>query len=538
VRGLSGNWQTYRDRLSKKWENKVTKMKYGGSMARYKPYKYDQMVMIPISFQDQLEPGTLEYTINELVEHHIDPSVFEARYQNDSTGAKAIHPKLLLKVILFGYSRGMISSRQIERACGENILFMALSGGCRPDHSTLAHFVSSMQKEIESIFGNILLVCDELDLLGGTHFSLDGVKLPSNASKEWSGTFKELKKKRAKLQEKLQQVITEHIRQDGLSNSATDRHQQQEKRLLHLVERLNEFLQEEKPKIGKGRKEIQSNLTDHQSAKMPTSHGVIQGYNAQALVDGKRQVIVHAEAFASQDHDNLAPMLERAKKNMQDIGKTPDYFKGRQLTADSNYYSYANLVLCQAESLDAYIPDMQFRKRDQRFIEQQRFKNGIHSRKRSTAKEKTFTAADFVFDDSKQAYLCPQGKVLKRGARSQRNRYRVYDIYRARQEDCACCQVRSRCLSKPDTPRRNLSVEVKGQQPSLIEQMKAKIDAMQGKQIYARRLAIVEPVFANIRIQKRLDHFTLRSKAKVDVQWKLFALLHNIGKIHHYGLAQ
>jgi transposase len=508
-------------------------------MARYKPYKYDQMVMVPVLFQHQLEPGTLEHTINELVEHHIDLSVFEARYQNDSTGAKAIHPKLLLKVILFAYSRGMISSRQIERACSENILFMALSGGYRPDHSTLAHFVSSMQKEIESIFGNILLVCDELDLLAGTHFSLDGVKLPSNASKEWSGTFKELTKKRDKLQAKLQQVIREHIRQDGLSGSETDRRQHQQKRLLHQVQRLHAFLQAQKPKIGKGRKEIQSNVTDNQSAKRPTSQGVIQGYNAQAFVDSKHQIIIHAEAFSSQDHENLAPMISGAQQNLQDLGKEPDYFKGRQLTADSNYYSYTNLALCQAESLDAYIPDMQFRKRDQRFIEQHRFNNRIHTLrgKRSTAKEKTFTATDFVFDDAQQVYRCPQGKVLKRGARSQHNRYRVYDIYRARQKDCAHCQVRSRCLSKPDTPRRNLSVEVGSQQPSLIEQMKAKIDTPQGQQIYARRLAIVEPVFANIRLQKRLDHFTLRSKAKVDVQWKLFALVHNIGKIHHYGLA-
>lgn len=500
-------------------------MKYGGSMARYKPYKYDKMVMVPILFQHQLEPGTLEHTINELFEHHIDLSVFESRYQNDSTGARAIHPKLLLKVILFAYSRGIISSRQIERACSENILFMALSGGYLPDHSTFAHFVSSMQKEIESIFGNILLVCDELDLLAGTHFSLDGVKLSSNASKEWSGTFKELKKKQDKLQAKLQQVITEHIRQDGLSSSETERHPQQEKRLLHQVERLNQFLQEQKPKAGKERKEIQSNVTDNQSAKMPTSHGVIQGYNAQAWVDAKRQIIVHAEAFSSQDHENLAPMMAGAKKNMQGIGKDRDYFIGRQLTADSNYYSLASLALCQAECLDAYIPDLQFRKRDQRFSDQQRFKYGIHPRKRSAAREKTFSAADFVFDDSKQVYLCPQGKVLKRGARNQRNRYKVYNIYRARKEDCASCPIRSRCLSKPDTPNRNLSLEVENQHPNLIEQMKAKIDTPQGRHIYARRLAIVEPVFANIRIQKRLDHFTLRSKVKVDVQWKLFALV-------------
>jgi len=185
--------------------------------------------------------------------------------------------------------------------------------------------------------------------------------------------------------------------------------------------------------------------------------------------------------------------------------------------------------------LDAYIPDMQFRKRDPRFMEQQRFKDGIHPRKRPVAKAKTFTAADFVFDEANQVYRCPQGKVLKRGARSQRNRYRVYDIYRARQADCDNCRVRSKCLSKTNTPRRNLSIEVEGQQPDLIEQMKARIDTAEGKRIYARRLAIVEPVFANLRIQKRLDHFTLRTKAKVDVQWMLFALIHNIGKIHQYG---
>jgi transposase len=193
------------------------------------------------------------------VENHIDLSVFEGRYQNDDTGATAINPKVLLKVILFAYSRGMINSRQIERACAENILFMALSCGYRPDHSTIAQFVSSMQKEIESIFSNILLVCTELDLLGGTHFSLDGVKLPSNASKEWSGTFKELENKRDKLQAGLQQVLAEHIQTDGLPGHELERRQKQDKRLQHQAERLNQFLQDQQPKIGKGGKEVQCN---------------------------------------------------------------------------------------------------------------------------------------------------------------------------------------------------------------------------------------------------------------------------------------
>ena len=173
-------------------------------MAKYKPSNENQMVMLPISLQDQLVSGTLEHTISELVDKHVDLSVFDERYNNDVIGAAAIHPKILLKVILLAYAKGMISSRQIERACHENIIFIALSYGYAPDHSTIAAFVSSMQNEISSIFSDILVVCEELELLGGTHFSLDGVKLSANVSKEWSGSIDELKHKRDKLQEKLE----------------------------------------------------------------------------------------------------------------------------------------------------------------------------------------------------------------------------------------------------------------------------------------------------------------------------------------------
>ena len=90
-------------------------------------------------------------------------------------------------------------------------------------------------------------------------------------------------------------------------------------------------------------------------------------------------------------------------------------------------------------------------------------------------------------------------------------------------------------MKKADTVRRNLSIQVESQSPNLIDEMKAKIDSEEGKRIYARRLGIVEPVFSNICVQKRMDRFTLRTKRKVDVQWGLFALVHNIGKIHVFG---
>jgi transposase len=506
-------------------------------MAKFKPLNENQMVMLPISLQDQLVPETLEHTINEWVEKHLDLSVFDARYNNDETGAAAIHPKILLKVILLAYARGMISSRQIERACHENIIFIALSYGYAPDHSTIAQFISSMQSEIQSIFSNILLVCEELGLLDGTHFSLEGVKLSANVSKEWSGTIADLKHKRDKLQDKVRRVLAEHAQADKQPETVVARQKKRERRFQLQVERLNDFLKDHEPKRGSNRKEIQSNAVDNESVKLPTSHGVVQGYNAQALVDSKHQVILAAEAFASQDHENLKPMLDGAKKNLVAIGKEPTFFEGKELTADSNYHSLNSLTVCKDEKLNAYIPDIQFRKRDPRFADQERFKDGVHGRQRPDPKPSPFSASDFSFDAAKQVYLCPHGKELSCHARNQTNRFRTYDVYHARVEDCAACPLRSRCLSKSDSSRRYLSIQVDTQQPNLIDEMKAKIDCELGKRIYARRLAIVEPVFANICVHKRMHRFTLRSKRKVDVQWTRtrFALVHNIGKIHMFG---
>ncbi|MBI4759810.1 MAG: IS1182 family transposase [Chloroflexota bacterium] len=503
-------------------------------MAKYKPCNDKQMIMLPISLQDQLVPGSLEHTINVVVDEHLDLSVFDARYRNDQTGAAAIHPKILLKVILLAYAKGMLSSRQIERACRENVIFIALSYGYAPDHSTIAAFISSMQAEIESLFCNVLLVCEELNLLGGTHFALDGVKLSANVSKEWSGTFDELKRKRDKLQEKLQQVMAEHLQADQQPEVEIERQRKRERRLQNQIERLNEFLAQNKPKRGSNGKEIQSNAVDNDSVKMPSSHGVIQGYNAQALVDSKHQIILVAEAFASQDHDNLEPMLAGVKDNLRAIGKDGTYFAGKQLTADSNYHSLRSLTVCQREQLDAYIPDICFRSRDPRFAERDRFQDGLHGRQRPAAKPDIFTLSDFSFDPLTQTYRCPNGKHLTLHARNQINRYRTYDVYHARPADCAACPLRSRCLSKASASRRYLSVPI-FQPPNLIDAMKAKIDSPPGRKIYAGRLRIVEPVFANICFHKRMNRFTLRTKPKVDVQWRLYAMVHNIGTIHAFG---
>jgi len=386
-----------------------------------------------------------------------------------------------------------------------------------------------MKDEILPLFRDVLLVCEEMNLLGGTMFALDGCKLPSNASKEWSGTFPELQKKKQKIEAKVAQLLEEQMQTDreqdepsGLRASSSSQQQLVEK-LQKKAELIDKWLTENQPKIGAAGRERQSNITDNDSATMMTSHGVVQGYNGQGLIDAKHQVIVHGEAFGNgQDHGHIPPMLTGALENLQRLGHEPDYFKEKILTADSNYHTQVNLQECQELGLDAYIPDRKFRNRDPRFATQKR------------QQARRFTLKDFHYEESLDQYICPQGKILKLLVKRVLDHGHLYRKYIAAEQDCQTCPLKSRCIYGKGGKRKHLAVPI-GE--SLSKQMVEKIDTEPGRRIYPQRLAIVEPVFANIRSNKRLDRFTLRGKIKVNIQWLMFCLVHNIEKILNYGMA-
>jgi transposase/IS5 family transposase len=504
-------------------------------MAKFKAYDYRQRVFLPVSLEDQLLPGTLEFAIHTLVETRLDTTGFEQKYRNEETGRRAYDPKILLKIVLLGYARGLISSRKIEQACRENVVFIALACGQQPDHSTIATFVSSMKDEILPLFRDVLLVCQEMDLLGGTFFALDGLKLPSNASKEWSGTKSEMQKKKERLEAKVQQLLEEHAQGDregdrgpGPDGPDGKNREKQIKRLQQQAERIEKWLKGNVAKYGTTGKEISSNLTDNESAKMKTAHGVIQGYNSQALIDGKHQVIVHAQAFGrGQDYAHGPPMLEGALENLQGLGHGKEYFAGRIFTADTNYHSEPNLHKCQELGLDAYIPDRHFRRRDPRYAAQRRY----------WPRRQRFALEDFHYEEATDHYLCPQGKRLRRIAKKAYAEGLVNRIYVAEEQDCQCCPVYLRCLTARGGKKRYLRVPIGVELTNFSKRMAGKVDSEWGRKIYPQRFAVAEPVFANIRTHKRLDRFTLRGKAKVNIQWLLYCMVHNIEKITNFGSA-
>jgi len=149
--------------------------------------------LLPVVFADRIRPGSFEYALCHLLDR-IDLSVFEARYRNESGGASAYHPRVLLKIVLLAYSRGITSSRVIEALCRRDVQFMAVSGDTQPQFTTIAGFVSRGAAEIGGLFTEVLLVCSLQGLIGREMFAIDGVKLPSNASKAKSGTRKEMQR--------------------------------------------------------------------------------------------------------------------------------------------------------------------------------------------------------------------------------------------------------------------------------------------------------------------------------------------------------
>jgi transposase len=512
-------------------------------MARYKPYDVTQDKFIPVSFRDQILSGSFEYALNEIVDQHIDLALFEARYANDETGRLAYDPAVLLKIVLYGYYKGIVSSRKLAEACERNIQFMALSADTRPHFTTIADFVGQMHREVAGVFTDVLMYASELNLIGRDTFAIDGCKLPSNASKQWSGTLKDLRHKQKKLETAAQKIVARHRSQDAEEKLSPVVVQEDKKRATYerKIERIKDFLKTAKPNIGHSGNERKSNITDPDSAKMSTNHGVIQGYNGIAVVDAKHQIVVTAEAHGEgQEAHLLAPMIETTREQCQTAKIAEDIFEGTKLTADAGYSSQASVQYTQEQNIDAVIADRNHRQRDPAFAHADRYKERTREEKRRRAgsNPRRFTAKDFDYDEKHRTCRCPAGNLLYRNGNNIDVNGYLGVKFRGAKSVCGPCTVRHRCLTTPDqTETKQVTIfigksESRKERP--IERMKRKFDTVMGRYTYNQRIAIVEPVFANLQ-NKGMRRFTLRGKDKVDAQWKLFALVHNIEKIAHRG---
>ena len=257
-------------------------------MPRYKPVDRSPR-FLAVVLEEQIQPGTFEFALDHLIDKELDCSDLDAKFSNDETGASAYDPRVMLKIVLLGYSRGLISSRAIEAACINQVVFMAISGDTTPAYTSIAKFVRELGPAIEPLFAQVLLVCDRMGLIGKQMFAIDGVKLPGNASKERSGTHAELLHRAERLEKAARKIVAAHRSTDETSNEATleDKRQTRIEALSKEAQAMRRFVANTRAKTNAKGQPLKGNVTDNDSAKMATSKGVIQGYAAQAAVDAK-----------------------------------------------------------------------------------------------------------------------------------------------------------------------------------------------------------------------------------------------------------
>ena len=315
-------------------------------MPRYKKIHENQLMFIGLSAKGQFEIESFEFAIHQLIEKEIDTSLFDHRYKNDHFGASAYHPKILLKIILLAYAKGITSSRVIQSLCEDNFAFITLAGGLQPKKSKIADFVRILPQEIESVFTQVLCVCYQMGLIGNRMFAIDGCKMPSNASKEWSGDKADFTKKKNKLEKAIRYMIQKHQAEDT-KNKAPNRYEDERKQIEKLIKtnrKIKTFLRSHKDKPGKRQKTVKSNITDNESAKMKCAKGVIQGVNAVTVADAKHQVVLGMQVFDSVDECFfLKPLIEQVRVRLQRFFPDQDVLKMIQFLADSGFCNEVNL---------------------------------------------------------------------------------------------------------------------------------------------------------------------------------------------------
>jgi transposase len=429
----------------------------------YRSYLPDQDLLLPPSLREWLAEDHLVYFVSEVVDQ-LDLSAIHAVYGEEKRGQPPYDPRLMTKLLVYGYCTGVFSSRRMQKRLQEDIPFKVLAAGNEPDFRTISDFRKIHIGTLQNLFEQVLEIALESGTVKLGRVSLDGTKVKANASKHKAMSYGRMKEKQQQLKEEVKQLLAqaeaadeEEDRRHGdrRGEELPDELRRRETRLAKIKmakkvveQRAREKAAEEGKGAGEAKKaqpadKDQYNFTDPESRIMKGADGFVQGYNAQAAVEAERGLIVgQLVTEAANDKEQLKPMVEAIQ---QQSGQLPE-----AILADSGYCSDGNLEYLESSEqperkIDAYI---------------------------ATGKQK--------HDERRQP--CKRGPLPKGATR--------------------------------------------------VDRMKRKLQTKMGKAIYAARKCVVEPVFGQIKQARGFRQFLLRGKAKVEGEWALVCLTHNILRLY------
>jgi len=469
-------------------------------LAKFKQNRQSHVMLLPPSIDDFIPESHFARVVSSIVDK-LNTNSIENKYSH--LGQNTYHPKILLKILFYGYATGSRSGRKLAGLCEVDCAFMYLSQMYRPDFRTINDFRKNNAFEIEGFFVDVVKVCAGLGMVKVGAISIDGSKIRANASakrtKDRQGYEKWLEKLEGEIKQILKEADEVDAKEDDLYGDNRGDELPKEIRKKHaLKEKIEEILKDfddRNPKI---------NLTDPDANFMKAPKSAIDtAYNGQIAVTDNQIIVAADVSKSANDRGELSKMIEQTEDGLD--------IEINQILADSGYSSCDNYEYLARREKDAYIPDQYFEKVKQKAYEDE--KNKYH-------------LENFIFDKQNSCYICPEGKTLKyhkkritKQAKIKRNQA----IYKG--NDCLNCKVKHLCTkSKQRTISRDLRED-------LVLAMREKLLSSEGQQIYRRRLYTVEPPFAHLKYNLGYKTFLLRSIKKVRAEFKLMCIGYNLRKI-------
>jgi transposase len=416
----------------------------------------------------------------------LDVSGLGFRTEPNATGRPSYHPKMMLKLYVYGYLNQVQSSRRLEREAQRNVELMWLTGRLAPDFKTIADFRKDNGEAIRLVCRSFVMLCRKLGLLNNTMVAIDGSKFKAVNNRDKNFTRAKMKRRLAELEASIDRYLTQLTEVDA-TETDDDKGQVLEDKISQLREETARLKKHEVRMLDTPDKQL--SLTDPDARSMKSRGTGMVGYNVQSAVDSQHHLIIaHEVTNVGSDRSQLSPMAKQAKTVLQ--RETLD------VVADRGYYNGDEIRACEQAGIDAYLPKP----------------------KTSGNKAKgLFDRAAFRYIDKDDEYECPAGERLSyRFTSSERGR----DIRRYWSSACSRCAIKNQCTTGDN---RRVSRWVHA---DVLDRAQARLD----KQPDAMRVrrATVEHPFGTIKSWMGATHFQMKTLPRVSTEMSLHVLAYNM----------
>ncbi len=455
----------------------------------------DQVMLFPDSVEEYITEDNAVRFIDAFVGSLELAKLGFRRAQPAETGRPGYDPGDLLRLYLYGYLNRVRSSRMLERETKVNIEVMWLLGKLRPDFKTVADFRRDNLGAIKQVCREFTLLCRKLKLFGGELVAIDGSKFKAVNNRRRNFNEARLTKAIKAIEEKIDGYLQELDQADAADpdpDEPTPSAPELRAKIKTLSERKAKYQALHEGLKESGAKQV--SLTDQDARSMVMHHGSTEvGYNVQTVVDEQHQLIVEHEVTNDPtDHAHLAEMAVRAKETLG--------LEQLEVVADMGYYDGAEVKQCAQAGITAYIPKP---------LTSVNRKRGL------------FTKQDFVYDEAKDCYRCPQGEELTYRYESlEQNRLiRYYTTSK-----CLMCPIKHRCTTSQRGRRITRWVDEK-----LLEEMARRVRAR--PEVMRRRQQLSEPPFGTIKRAMGHSYFLMKGLHKVGAEMSLTVLSYNVKRV-------